>query len=148
MALRLRGRLSLGFMAACLIAVSGCGGLGAPSVVKVSGVAKYDDPAGTPLAVGQGIEFIPVNPTSDQKITIAGTVMDEGKYSLTTSYKDGSVEGAPVGRYKVVVSLPPSVGGEESGPKPKAEVTDANTTKYEVEVTGATTSLDLKVPRE
>jgi hypothetical protein len=122
----------------CLVVV-GCGPSG-PRTVPVTGAATF---SGQPIASGT-VTFQALA-ASDLPSPV-GTIAN-GQYSLST----GSSPGAPVGKYKVVVtaSVPSNPSDPYSLPKSliPAKYTDAGTTDVQIEIVAAPAAgaYDLKL---
>jgi hypothetical protein len=119
-----------------------------PDTFPVTGVVTLDE---KPLASAK-VSFIPAAGTDGT--VCEGTTDESGKYSLTQQH---GAEGAPVGSYKVVVSLllradgtPVPAEGAGDGlvavETLPAQYSDANTTtlKAEVQAGGSDFKFDLK----
>lgn len=104
--------LGLGFCALLCASVLGCGsGKETPSLFPVTGKVTYQ---GKPV-VGATVVFVPdAKPDSKSQLAerISGETDDDGNYAILWGER---VEGAPEGKYKVVVTaVEPFVDGEDS----------------------------------
>jgi hypothetical protein len=118
-------------MAGCLVILfwagfcSGC----KPSVtlVPVSGTVKVGD---QPLTSGQ-VALVPVDAAASKELS-GGTIDSNGDYKIFT----GGSEGAPLGKYKVTVSMPTMPTGDSKPPTMAFDrkYTDSKTTPLEFEV--------------
>jgi hypothetical protein len=106
-----------------IIAIAGCG----RGLHPVQG--KVTLPDGTPVA-GAMVEF--EGEEGNKDITPRGDVQADGSYRLGT-YKPG--DGAPAGKYRVLVVPPPMVNAEAPNPSPfNARFSDFNASGLEFEV--------------
>jgi hypothetical protein len=88
------------------VTVCGCSGGKQPKVVPVAGKVLFE---GRPLPRAQ-VVFIPLGDPAPAAVRPVGTTDDEGRFTLSTfTQKDG----APEGRYAVLVTLFPLVGRKD-----------------------------------
>ncbi|MGL4463637.1 MAG: carboxypeptidase regulatory-like domain-containing protein [Planctomycetia bacterium] len=87
--------LQRGLSATVCLALIGCGGTAGPKLVPAEAVFTMD---GKPLANAM-VSFQPIEGTKGQ--TVTGMTDAAGKVAL---FHAGTAKGAPVGKYKVVVS--------------------------------------------
>ena len=90
-------------MMGLLVFLSGCGGssdnvYGVGKTVPVSGKVTFEKKI--PANATVGIAFHPEEKGSGANLPSSGSVNEQGSYTLGT----GSKEGAPVGKYKVVIT--------------------------------------------
>jgi len=111
-----------GFVAAGLLAISGCG-KGGLRTYPVTGTVLVD---GRP-AEGAMLIFCPVAGSQElQKKRPSGTSGPDGKFQLTTDSKD---DGAPAGEYKIIAQWYGKVGKDKFG-RPAVEGEDRFRGKY------------------
>ncbi len=136
--------LCLGLLCLGLLSVGGCGpGSGAPKTVKAKFKAAYEDGTALPPMV-----ILALHPEAGAaKYTVGASTPVDGEYALSTSYEGGTIDGAPPGKYKVVVRgtmAPP--GGAAAAPHP--DCADEKTTPLKIEVSdsGTVSPNPLKIP--
>lgn len=90
-----------------VVAFVGCGG-GGPAVEPVTGTITVD---GSPVA---GVKVTLVSADSSEAMGLTGITDEAGKFSI---FAAGGYEGAPAGKYKVLLSPPrPEVDYSSGGP--------------------------------
>jgi hypothetical protein len=122
---------------------AGCGPSGAPKVVKGKLKVEFDD--GTALPSEATVILQPEGGAAT-KYVVSLNLPENGEYAFLTSYEGTGLDGAPPGKYKVIVQ----VGAAESpGPKPTPECSSESTTPLKIEISdsGTVTPNPLKVPR-
>jgi hypothetical protein len=122
-------RFAFPLLGCFLLVVAGCGK--SVTLAPVSGMVTVD---GQALTAGQ-VSLIPqgaTEPTSGKSNLSAGTIDSSGKYTI---YTDGR-SGAPLGKYKVVVtpSMMPSAGKEAPPRAFNTKYSDRTKTDLEIEV--------------
>jgi hypothetical protein len=135
--------LVLSVTALGVLSLSGCGPSGGPKVVKGKFKATYED--GTAIPPMSILSLVPEAGGTDYKV--GAITSGDGEYSLSTNYQETTLDGAPAGKYKVVVRggmAPP--GGKAATPHP--DCADEKTTKLTLEVaeSGTVSPNPLKVP--
>jgi hypothetical protein len=128
--------------AVCLgmLTVAGCGAVGAPKTVNAKLKAQYDDD--TPLPMECILVLYPEGGAADY--TVATGMPISGEYTLSTTYENKDIDGAPPGKYKVTVRA----AALEGGKRPTEECGDEKTTPLKIEIndSGTVTPNPLKVP--
>src|SRR5262245_42997145 len=121
-------RLALVLAGAALVA--GCSGGKNVTLAPVSGTVTV---GGQPVTGGQ-VSLIPFEKEQETSGLSAGTIDSGGKFTIYT----GGKPGAPLGKYKVTVTMPmvPPPGGSDKPPPPpfNAKYASVSTTNLTFEV--------------
>lgn len=126
-------------VAIVLACAAGCGS----SLHPVQGKVTLED--GTPITKG----MVVFESTEGSKTTARGDIQADGSYKLSTN-KPG--DGAPAGKYRVLVSAPVDLSQIDRGgtPPPGAfdkRFSDFNTSGLEFEVKSGANDIPIKVTR-
>jgi hypothetical protein len=139
-------RTALPLAAVCLglLTVAGCGPTGAPKTVAAKLKAQTTD--GKALPMEWQLDLHPE--ASGAGYSVFSGMPVNGEYTLGTTYKETELQGAPPGKYKVVVRGAFMGGAGGGGTEPAKECTDVKTTPLTVEISdsGTVTPDPLKVP--
>jgi len=128
-----------------LIAVVGCG----DRVGKLAPVSGTVSVGNTPLTSGQ-LRFWPETPKPGAAMETTAAIGSDGSYTANTNGRPG----APLGKYKVTVHMPPPDPNAASAPKESGRLFNSsfegpNSTSLQVEVVASPSpgQYDLKVTR-
>lgn len=109
-----------------LLGTAGCGS-GVGEIHPAAGTIQFED--GTPLPEGTDLELLPLT-EGDAGFTVSGAVFANGQFELETMLPGGKCrEGAPAGRYKVILFAVDSLE-----PRPADTYLDAAQTPLQVEI--------------
>lgn len=126
-------------LAAVVILLVGAAGCGA-GLHPVRG--KVTLPDGTPLAGGQ---VVFQREGEGETISARGDIEADGSYSLSTQTPG---DGAPMGKYKVIVNPPPAVDAEAPAKRaPAAKYSDFSTSGLEFEVNPGMNEFPIQVTK-
>jgi len=121
---------------------TGCGS-GSEKLATVAGKVTVD---GAPVTAGQ-VSYIPLAENKTKTGMSAGTISSSGEYKIFTSGK----EGAPIGKYKVIVTpsmVPSGSGGMPATPFNNAySREDTTTLSMEVMASAPPGHYDLKLTK-
>jgi hypothetical protein len=140
------------FMALPVVALGslslvGCGPSSGLRTVKGKFKAEMED--GTRLQPQSILSLVPASGPADYKVSALSEAAN-GEYTLTTSYQENSLSGAPPGKYKVVIrgSMAPPAGAKSSSGGVHPDCADEKTTPLSIEIaeSGTVTPDPLKIP--